>query len=639
VEDVLKMKILHRFMLKQFFGPFIIAFIIVIFTLLMQFLWKYIDELVGKGLELSVIAELLLYASAQLTFMAFPLAVLLASIFTMGNLGENCELIALKAAGISLQRIVFPLIILSVFIAVCAFHFANNVTPLANMKMTALIYDIRQTRPELQLQEGIFYNGIEGYSIRIGHRNYKTNMLYDLMIYDHTKRAGNLKVTLADSGSMAVTADKHFLEIELFNGYTYEDWTENRRSSQQNKNYPFYRYFFDRQVFRMPLPGYGLERSSDEQIFKSGYQMMNLSQLTLMTDSLSTVVNSQEDQLRNLVQPIYHNPELKKLPVDTSLRRKIPDDFRVEFNQQSKTKRQTAIQDAVNNARTQKDQVAGLIYEINNLNRKTWRYEVAWHQKLTMPIACIIFFFIGAPLGAIIRKGGIGTPIIIAVIFFVLFYVISEIGKKSAHEGAMTPLEGIWMSTFIIFAIGIFLTWMATRDSAIFNQEWYAIWFRKWLNFIFTTNRIPRPEMTYMASPADLAPENMIAKLEELSLYCKRYLEVDLKKYMGFRNIWYQQEDIGLTEIGKRYDSILTILKQSDVDMIRETVEEYPFVTLQYYKIKKDANWQVVAAAVMFPVWIYLFLKAWIQKYSLRNELRNMMGANQNLVNELNSIL
>ena len=632
------MKILHRFMLKQFTGPFLIAFIIVIFTLLMQFLWRYVDDLVGKGLELKVLGELFLYVSAQLTAMAFPLAMLLASIFTLSNMGENYELIALKAAGVSLQRIVFPLIILSIVISASAFLFANNVIPVTNLKMRTLIYDIQQQRPEVQIQEGIFYNGIEGYSIRIGQRNYKTNMLYDLKIYDHTQRAGNVKIILADSGRMAMTADKRFLEVTLYKGVSYDDIVDEKRPSRQNTNYPFQHHFFDRQVFRMVLPGFELERS-DEQIFKSGYQMLNLTQLTGMIDSLSTVIDSREDQLRNMVQPVYYNPELDNLPVDTSFRSKIPNDFRMVFNQQTKEKRQTVITEAVINARTQKDQVAGLIYELDDLNRKTWRYEIAWHQKLTLPIACIIFFFIGAPLGAIIRKGGVGMPIIVAVLFFVMYYVISEIGKKSANEGALTPLEGIWMSTVIILTIGVFLTWMATRDSAILSQELYVIYLRKGLNFIFTTHRIPRPEKAFIATSTELAPGTMIAKLDELSRLCKMYLEGDFRKYMRFRNIWYQQEDAELTEIGARYDHILSVLKQSDVEMIRESVEEYPHVTLQYYKIKKDAAWQVAAAAVIFPVWIYLCLKAWIQKFTLRNELQNMMIANRNLVNELNSIL
>jgi len=632
------MKILHRFMLKQFMLPFIGAFVIVTFALLMQFLWKYIEDFIGKGLDFWVFGELFLYVSASLAAMAFPLAVLLASIFTLGNMGENYELIALKAAGISLQRIVLPLIILSVFIAAGAFYFANNVMPVAHLRMRALIYDITQQRPELRIQEGAFYNGIEGYSIRIGRRDYKTNMLYDLMIYNHTRRVGNLQVILADSGTMAMTADKRFLEVTLHNGHSYEDVQEEGRRVRQNPNYPFRYFFFDRQVFRMALPGYDLERS-DESIFKSGFQMMNLSQLTNATDSLLKVIESQENQMRSIIQPIYRNPEYETIPVDTSLRRKIPDDFWIPFHQLTKLKRQSAIQEAVQNVRTQKDQVAGLIYELDMQNRKIWRYEIEWHKKLALACSCFIFFFIGAPFGAIIRKGGIGTPIIIAVIFFVLFYVISMIGEKAAREGAMTPFEGIWMSTFIIFTIGIFLTWMATRDSAIFSQELYTVWFRKGLNLIFTTHRTPRPEMEYMATPADLTPENMIAKLEEFSLSCKQYLEGDFRKHTRFREIWYQQEDSVLAEIGKKYDHIMTILKQSDVDMIRETVAEYPSVTLHYYKIKKEAGWHVAAAALIFPVWMYLYLKMWIQKFTLRNELRNMMSANRNLVNELNSIL
>ncbi|MDR1172823.1 MAG: LptF/LptG family permease [Bacteroidales bacterium] len=632
------MKILHRFMLKQFLSPFIIAFVIVIFTLLMQFLWKYIDDLVGKGLALSVIGELLLYTSAQLSIMAFPLAVLLASIFTLGNLGENYELMALKASGISLQRIVFPLIVLSVAIGVCAFVFANNVTPGATLSMRTLIHDIQQQRPELQVQEGIFYNGIEGYSFRIDRRNYKTKMLYGLMMYNHTKKQGNTQVILADSGEMKVTADKRFLEVTLYHGHSYEDVVDAKRPARKNKNYPFRLDFFDRQVFRMALPGFDLERS-DGQLFKSSYQMMNLAQLNYTIDSLSQVLVTQEDQLRKIVQPVYRNPELVHQPVDTSLRTKVPDNFREEFDKQSKSKRQMAIQEAVNSVRTQKDQVAGLTYELDDKSKRTWKYEIEWHRKFTMSLACIIFFFIGAPLGAIIRKGGLGTPIIIAVLFFVLYYVISMIGEKSTREGALTSFEGMWLSTFIVLPIGIFLTFMATRDSSIFNQELYVNYMKKSLSFMFATHRIPRPEVDYTATSTDLAPENMIVKLEELSQHCKLYLEGDFRKHMRFSKIWYKQEDQALAGIADRYDNVRAILQQSNVDMIRETVAEYPRAALHNYKIKKDSSRQVMAAGIIFPVWLYLYLKAWIQKYSLRNELRNIMGANRNLMNELNSIL
>lgn len=634
------MKILYRFMLKQFMGPFVMAFVIVVFTLLMQFLWKYIDDLVGKGLEISVIGELLLYTSANLAIMAFPLAVLLASIFTMGNLGENYELIALKAAGISLQRIVLPLVILSIVISIGAFIFANNVTPRTYMKMRSLLYDITQQRPELQIQENIVYNGIDGYSIRIGRRDFRTNMLYDLKIWDHTKKAGNVQVILADSGRMAVTADKRFLEVTLYHGHSYEDVVDNskKNSRQQNKNYPFRRDYFDEQVFRMVLPGFDFERS-DEQIFKSGYQMMNIEMLSHTIDSLSQIITTQTSQLRGVMQPVYNNPELSAMRIDTSLRAKVPDNFWPDFNKQQKQIKKTAIQGALNSVRAQKDQVSGLIYELDDKSRRSWKYEIEWHRKFTMSLACFIFFFIGAPLGAIIRKGGIGTPIIIAVFFFVLYYVFSMIGERSAKEGAMTPFWGMWFTTYVIMAIGTFLTIMATRDSSIFNQELYAGYIKKGLSFIFVTYRAPRPDILYQATVADLDPENMIAKLDQLSRCCRRYLQGDFKKRLRPAKIWYRQPEDELADLGNRYDDIRAVLEQSDIDMIRETVAEYPCASLHNYKIKKDANWRVIAAAVIFPVWFYLYLKVLIQKYSLRNELQNIIDANRNLVNELNSAL
>jgi len=632
------MKILHRYMLKQFIGPFFVAFFIVVVSLLMQFLWKYIDDLVGKGLPLSVIAELLFYASISVSNLAFPLSVLLASIFTLGNLGENYELIALKSAGISLQRILFPLIVMAFAISIGAFFFLNNVVPVAYLKWRTLVYDIQQARPELKIQEGIFYNEIDGYSIRIGNRDYKTNMLYDLRIYNHMNKAGNDQVILADSGTMVMTADKRFLEVTLYHGHSYAEVVQERKNVLQNKNYPFRHDFFDRQVIRITLPNYDLERS-DEEIFKSGSQMLSLPQLTMMIDSFSNMITAQEDQLRKMVQPTYRTPELKNLTVDTTLRKKIPENFWVNFNSMSKTKRHMAVQEALNNVRNQKDQVTGLTYELDNKNRQTWRYQIEWHHKFTISISCFIFFFIGAPLGAIIRKGGLGTPIIIAVIFFVIYYVISEIGRKSAREGAMTALEGMWMSTVIIFAVGVFLTWMATRDSSIFNQELYVNYIKKGLSFIFSTHRTSRPDIEYRATTSDLSPENMIAELEELSRLSMLYLEGDFRRNMRFSKIWYEQDDQALTDIANRYDRICAVLKQSDIDMIRETVAEYPWAALHNSKIKKTSLWQVLIAAVVFPIWFYLFLKVWIQKYSLRNELRNIIGANRNLVNELNSVL
>jgi len=632
------MKILHRLMLKQFIGPFFAAFFIVIFALLMQTMWKYIDDLVGKGLSMWIIAEFLLYSALVLFNMAFPLAVLLASIFTLGNMGENYELIALKSAGVSLYRILFPLIVLTVMLSIGAFFFANNTVPWAYLKWRTLVYDINQQRPELRVQEEVFYNGIDGYSVRIGRRDLKTNTLYDLRLYDHTLRAGNISVTLADSGYMRVTEDMSYLELELFSGHMYADEVESRRTMRQNKNYPFSRRYFDRQVIRIELPNYEFERS-DEEMFKSGARMMSLPTLTSFIDSFAYMIKEQQEQMRSIILPAYRDYELAEMPVDTTHRTRVSDNFRVGFDQMPKERRQTAVQTAETNVRQQRDQIAGLVFDIESKSRQLRQFKIEWHRMFNIAVACFIFLFIGAPLGAIIRKGGIGTPIIIAVLFFVMYYVISMIGERSFREGAMSSLQGMWMSTFIILTIGVFLTWMATRDSSIFNQEIYANYFKKGLNFIFAAQSTSRPELDYRATAADLDPENMLAKVEELSLLCKSYLDGNFRKRLRISKIWEQNEDSALKEIGQKYDHILSVLKQSDVDMIRETVDEYPQAALRNHQIKKEAKWMPWAAAAIFPAWIYLFLKALIQKNSLHNELNNITGANRNLVNELNSVL
>ncbi|MDR1865285.1 MAG: LptF/LptG family permease [Bacteroidales bacterium] len=628
------MKILHRFMLKQFIGPFVLIFFIVVFILLMQFLWKYIDELVGKGLNLFIIGEFLLYASAGLASMAFPLAVLMASIFTLSSLGENYELIAMKAAGISLQRVFLPLIVMACLISAGAFLFVNNVTPVTNLKMRALLEGIRHQRPELQIREGVFSNMIDGYSIRIGRKDYETNRLYDVRIYDHTENIGNVSVILADSGNMMVTADKRFLEITLYNGHRYREMVDRQTINKKNKTYPFSHQLFERQIFRMALPDFNFERS-DEQIFKKGYQMMNLDQLTYVIDSLSTVSRNQESMLRTMIKPAYQSPHGDSRRIDTTLRTRIPEVFMPVFRQQSKAKRQASIQNAITDTRSQKDRFSGVIYEREILNRQAWRYDIEWYRKFSLSLACIILFFIGAPLGAIIRKSGLGTSIIIAVLFFVVYYVISMIGEKAAKSGSMTPLWGMWLSAIIVLPVSIFLTYKATRDSTIFNQEWYLNLIRKGLNVIFATLHTPRPAVDMDTTPDELRTETLIARLDELSQQCEIYSKSGMTRMLRLGGIWYDREDTALTEIGRTYDHVRALLRQTPVEAIEETVAEYPHAILRDCRIQVKHQWQRVAAKILFPVLWYLYVKVMMQRMTLRNELDGIMGANRNLINEL----
>lgn len=481
------MKKLHKFILSSFFGPFFLTFFIVVFLLLMQFLWKYIDDLVGKGLELHVILELLTYTSASLVPMAIPLAVLLASLMTMGSLGENYELTALKAAGISLQRIMRPLIVFSLLISLVAFLFSNYVLPYTNLKMRSLLWDIQQQRPELQIREGIFYNGVEGYSIYIGKKDYKTNLLKNIKIYDHSKGRANTLVTVADSGYMKITSDKKYLIVSLFKGYNYEDVISQGRQSVK-KTYPFRRDKFDTQTIHIELSGFGLQRT-DEQLFKQNYQMMNLHQLTYYADSLKKDIDQRTNSIitsifSNTLYSSKSNWKNRPARVDSSLiGQKLSTDFDSVFASTSSMEKSEIINSALNSAREGKTFVNTSFLNNDDSIRRVRKYLIEWERKFTLSIACFIFFFIGAPLGAIIRKGGLGMPVVISVVFFVLYYVISISGEKFSREGVMTPFYGMWLSGFILMPLGIFLTYKATTDSAILNMETYTNFIKRVRNF------------------------------------------------------------------------------------------------------------------------------------------------------------
>lgn len=480
----------------------ILTFFISLFLLLMQFLWKYIDDLVGKGLEFKIIAELLTYTSASLVPMALPLAILLASLMTFGNLGENYELLALKSAGISLQRIMFPLIILVIFLSIGAFYFANNVLPVANLKMKSLLWDIKRQRPELTIKTGVFYNGIPNYSIRIAEKNPKTNLLKDIQIYDHTERKGNTNVIIADSGYIKMTADEKNLLLILYDGYSYNELAENHRRNP-DKSFPHRRDEFLEQRIVIELEGYGLQRT-DESLFKSSYSMMNLRQLEKVRDSLKQDLNAFHDKYsNNLIRGNYFRKrdyiqrkihEKQKAAADTLTKsppknvnkdasvtkaKSLKIDIDSLYQTLSGVDQARIISQALSFART-----TGSYVDNSNMNmtariKRLIRHDIEWHRKFTLSFACFIFFFIGAPLGAIIRKGGLGMPVIISVLFFIMYYIITITTEKFAREDMISPFAGMWMASFILLPTGIFLTYKATTDSVILNIDTYLNFFKK----------------------------------------------------------------------------------------------------------------------------------------------------------------
>ena len=484
------LKKLDKFVLKSFIGPLIFTFFIVLIILILQFLWMYVDELAGKGLNIKIVSELLYHFSLTFVPTALPLAILLASLMTFGNMGEYSELTALKSSGIPLQRIMRPLIVLIGIIAVVSFFFSNNVLPYSTGKARTLLYDIRRKKPDINIQAGTFYSGVPDFSIKITTKDPVTNRLNNLIIYDHRDKRGNTSVILADSGYMKTTPDGSGLIMVLYNGYSFNEMEE-KNVSPTSRKYPSRKDYFKEQTIVISLTGFDLERSEDG-LFKSNSAMLNISQLTFFIDSLNkrfnerlsnqfkefnnTKVFTQKNSLR---KPAYSND------LSDSTKKTTPFEYRTVFDTLSAADKNIALGRAIVNLKD------GTSYLAEKNESHRWevkaikRYEVEWNRKLTMSFACLVFFFIGAPLGAIIRKGGLGTPSVISIFFFVVYYVISISGQKLAEENVVGILAGMWAASYILIPIGIFLTYKATTDSVIMNIDTYLAFFRKIKDYLY----------------------------------------------------------------------------------------------------------------------------------------------------------
>jgi lipopolysaccharide export system permease protein len=484
-------KQIDRFVLKSFIGPLIFTFFIVLIILILQFLWMYIDELAGKGLDFKIISELLFQFSLSFVPTALPLAILLASLMTFGNMGEFSELSALKSSGIPLQRIMRPLIILSAFVSVASFLFSNNVVPYSSRKARTLLYDIRNKRPDLNIQAGTFYNGIDGFSIKITNKDPFTNRLEKLFIYDHREGRGNTHVTVADSGYMRITADKTALIMTLYSGYAFTEMEE-KNVSQVAKKYPSRKDSFKEQTLVLSLTGFDLERSN-ANLFKSNSAMLNISQLNYYIDSLSTRFNNHVNiQFKEFTSTkLYTGRNLKRNiagTIDSSSIKYKSADFNSKALYDSLTAQEkiTVLEKGIENLKDGSVYITQQIEQFDYELKFIKKYEIDLNKKLTLSFACIVFFFIGAPLGAIIRKGGLGTPSVISILFFVIWYVLSLSGEKLVEANHLQTIVGMWASSYILFPAGLFLTYKASTDSVIMNIDTYLMFLKKIKDYFYS---------------------------------------------------------------------------------------------------------------------------------------------------------
>ena len=472
------MKKLDRYLLSSFLGPFILTFVLVLFILVMQFLWMYIDELVGKGLSFGVIMEFLGWGAATLLPMTLPLATLLASIMTLGNLGEHNELLAMKSAGISLGRILSPLIVVSGVICIGAFFISNDLIPVAYKNIYALRDDIGKTKEEIKIPTGTFYDGIDNYILRVDSRDDETGMMSGIMIYDHTNNKGNTSLTLADSGSIKFTPDNKNMVFTLYNGQSYDETNSfTYRDTTLDQNI----ITFKEQQIIIPLENYAFSRSEEGERFGNEIMAKDLATLRSDHDTLSKEFDNVRPGL--LKRFLIHTSLSFISQMDTAVTKKELGQFPYDslLSVVDENRMITYYREAL-------PKVEEHLGSITTYDRETYRYvdpmrkmEIESFRKFTLSLACLIFFFIGAPLGAIIRKGGLGTPVIISVLFFILYWVFDITGKKLARDGVMSPFSGTFISTAVLLPIGVFLTYKATTDSALFNKDiWKMIFGKVW---------------------------------------------------------------------------------------------------------------------------------------------------------------
>ena len=439
------------------------------FILLMQFVWKYIDDFMGKGLDYWIIAELLLYASANLVSLALPLAVLLSSIMTFGGMAEHYELVAMKSSGLSLFRIMLPLIIFIFLLSGGAFYFNNTIAPLANLKFKSLLWDVTHTKPSLELKEGVFYNGIDGYSIRVTEKERNTNKLHDLLIYQHdAKTPGNRQVIRAKEGEMLQSADGRFMSIHLLDGVSYDELAD-----FNNKNHPQIKSSFDEDYIMMDLSGFAIQRT-DEDLWKNHMKMLSMKQLAESIDSLQLQRDNKRADFLLYMENSVSLPDTfpaAKTPVETE---KADTNKVLSFQQLSSPEQRRVVNVAMNVTRNAKNYMNRTAQEMANREEYINKHKMEWHRKLTLSFACIVLFFIGAPLGAIIKKGGLGMPVIFSVVFFLIFHITSITGEKLIESGSVTPFAGMWLSSMVLLPIALFLTYKAVKDAAVFDRDTYT---------------------------------------------------------------------------------------------------------------------------------------------------------------------
>lgn len=628
-------KRLHWFVLKSFLPLFAMTFFIVLFIVLMQFLWKYIDDLVGKGLSLEVLGELFFYAAVSMVPMALPLAILLASLMTFGNFGEKFELTAMKASGISLVRVMAPLIVLIGGIAVGAFFFQNNVLPTAQVKMWTLLFSMKQKSPELEIPEGVFYDQIPGYNLFVKSKDKDTGMLYDVMIYDVSRGGDQGTILLSDSARLAFTPDNKYLYLHLYQGEQFENL---RDQTSRDANVPFRREtFFDKQVL---IPFDANFNRLDDNSMRKQYVGKNIAELHHTIDSVNVRLDSiGRDYTRELRngplailagnQQYLSNVGIQAAPAEAR-DKKTPLILDTLLSKLDDNGRRMVVDGAMQTIRRERNEFEFKGVTMADERKILRRHEIELLKKYTLSVACMIMFFIGAPLGAIIRKGGIGTPLVISVLLFLVYYIIDNTGYKMARDGRWIVWIGMWLSTAILAPLGIYVTYKAMNDSAVFDKDLYLSLLKKILG-----TRIARKVNYKEVIINDIDETEAISRLsmlkERAMAFAARYA-----KPQSYITYWMQGYDTEeLREISAELESAVTYMADCRNPMAVNKLIDYPVLRLLWAYRPARKKWMSRTLAILFPIGIPLWLWGLHAQKVLKQDIRRITSVSQSVISIL----
>ena len=629
------MKIIKKldiYIIKGFLLLFAGTFFICLFIFVMQFLWMWMNNLIGKGLTIDLLAKFFWYSSLTLIPRSVPLAVLLASLISFGNLGEHFELLSMKSAGIPLIRILAPLIFVATLIAGASFFFQNRVSPYATRELSRLAWSMKQKSPELEIPEGVFYSEIPGYNLYVEHKDRETGMLYGVMIYTNTGGYNDIQIVLADSARLQSTADKMHLKLTLWGGERFRNM-DAQSSSMLRANVPYMRESFVEEEDIIIFDGnFNL---MDADLFSHNAQTKNLSEIDHSVDSLRHKADSARHMIyANMLQWYMRKSipagtqdslaivaQAQEMPPFDSIYIAMRDDQRVK-----------AWRGALNHAETMQAECQFRSLETGDRNLNIRKHRIEWFKKFTLSLACLLFFFIGAPLGAIIRKGGLGVPVVVSVIIFIFYYIVNQAGENNAKVDVWTVESGTWLSSAVLLGTGIFLTYKANSDSVVFNIEGYKNFFMKLLGLL-SSRKLDRKEVIINDPDYATLPQ----RLGELSEYCVECRKtMHLRRIPNYFDIFFKQgQDKHAAELSDRVEAFIEELHNSRDNVLLMYINEYPIINPSAHTRPFAGKRLNMILGIVFPLGLLFYLRIWRYRLRLRLDLRNIERLNNLIIERI----